>query len=113
MHCGNAVLVQYVMSYQLVPEQAAAPTGPSCSEKAEMCALHHRQRKEMQEVLAALQASYAETRAEAAASYRLMVGGGCANLGKGGWANWSREPLGLSICTSDGNAAPSMSKHVS
>ena len=39
-----------------------------------MCALHHRQKKEMQEVLAALQASYAETRAKAAASYRLMVG---------------------------------------
>lgn len=40
-----------------------------------MCALHHRQKKELQEMLAALQASYAETRAEAAASYRLMVGG--------------------------------------
>lgn len=39
-----------------------------------MCALHSRQRKELGEVMAALQASYADTCAEAAASYRLMVG---------------------------------------
>ena len=54
------------------------PPLPPCSENAEMCALHSRQKKELGQVMAALQASYADTRAEAAASYRLMVGAAAA-----------------------------------
>ena len=40
-----------------------------------MAALHHRRKKELADVAAALAADYAEARAEAAAAYRLMVGG--------------------------------------
>ncbi|PSC75832.1 flagellar associated [Micractinium conductrix] len=42
------------------------------SERAEMAALHHRRKKELADVAAALAADYAEARAEAAAAYRLM-----------------------------------------
>ena len=38
-------------------------------------ALHHRQVREQEAVMAALQQSYADARAEAAASYRLMARG--------------------------------------
>ena len=49
-----------------------------------MTALHHRQKKELVDTIAALQQSYADTRAEAAASYRLMVGDGGGGAGGGG-----------------------------
>ncbi|KAL4434150.1 hypothetical protein ABPG75_000591 [Micractinium tetrahymenae] len=42
------------------------------SEKSDMVALHNRHKKELADISAALAAAYAETRAEAAASYRLM-----------------------------------------
>ncbi len=43
-----------------------------------MAALHHRAKKELADIAAALQQSYADTRAEAAAAYRLQVRGRCA-----------------------------------
>lgn len=46
---------------------------PIFREKAELAALHHRQRKELQDSMAALRQAYDDTRAEAAAAYRLMV----------------------------------------
>jgi hypothetical protein len=49
-----------------------------------MTALHHRQKKELLDTIAALQQSYADTRAEAEASYRLMVGGAGSGAGTGG-----------------------------
>lgn len=59
-----------------------APT--SCrSEKAEAAALHHRAKRELGEVMAALKRSYADARAEAAAGYRLMVGAEGWGWGRG------------------------------
>lgn len=46
----------------------------SCSERADAVALHNRHKKELADISAALAAAYEETRIEAAASYRLMVG---------------------------------------
>ena len=57
------------------PSSAWLCLPPGRSERAEMAALHHRRKKELADVAAALAADYAEARAEAAAAYRLMVGG--------------------------------------
>lgn len=62
----------------LTPVPPSPPPLPVCpprrSEKCELAALHLRAKKELGDIMAALQQSYADTRAEAAAAYRLQVG---------------------------------------
>lgn len=73
---------------------------PARSEKAEMAALHHRAKRELADTIAALQAAYANARAEAAASYRLMVR---CRAGLGLRQGGGRQ--GAGCCTSSAKAA--------